>query len=129
MSFPTTPPPNTQPYTTAQGILDLLTNGESKSNISTKYESISGTIGDGGSDISISLGDITTGYNINILNKTTDTVLIAKLNDIANDQIKAINDTTLGTIGIDLTGQKFTSLYLSNSSGESINYEIVIQGE
>jgi hypothetical protein len=141
--FPDTPPPATDPYTTAQGILDALIEGYAKVTIEgiaidsviveapgvhENYETIVGTINNGLSNISIPLGDVSTGYAVSIINKTQDTLITMKLNGTDKDAINITNDINLGLLGVNISNLKFDSVHLSNASGENVDYEIIIKG-
>lgn len=142
MAFPITAPPSTGKYSTAQGILDALINGTAKvvidgveldgdviveaPGINTKYDVFSSTITNGQSDINIPFVNVTTAYNILILNKTTGTTLKVKLDGTGNTALLANNDND--EFGKALSGQNFDSIHLTNDSGSTITYEITISG-
>jgi hypothetical protein len=94
--------------------------------VNDKYETVSGTINDGQSNVTIPLGDVTTGYAIEILNLTSNTTFTASID--GGDAINITNNGALGRIGARLDNQKFTSCTISNSSGSNIDYEVIIQG-
>jgi hypothetical protein len=96
--------------------------------VNTKYAQISGTINNGLSNQAVNMGDVTTGYAFEIINKTTDTILKLKLNGTGNAEIHIVNNFTLGTIGLEFNNMKFTSMHLTNDSGSNIDYDIKIIG-
>jgi hypothetical protein len=141
MAFPTTPPPSTGEYTTAQGILAALIEGTAKMivagvslgsvvveapGVNDKYDVMAGTILNGATNSLIAFTNVLTGYNIQIINKTANTVLKAKLGGTSKPEILVNNNSD--EIGKSISGQKFTSIHLSNSSGSTISYEIIVTG-
>jgi len=96
--------------------------------VNTAIENVAGTINNGQSNVNIDMGDVTTGYGLAIINKTDDTTITMKLGGTDKDPINVSNSTSIGTLGVRISEQKFTSIHLSNASGSAVNYDIVIQG-
>ena len=90
---------------------------------SKTYKNITGTINDGQSNVSLSLNAMYN--NILIINKTTGKTLNVKLNETTNDNIGV--DTTYNN-PLSITNMDIYQVYLSNSSGVTITYQILLTG-
>jgi hypothetical protein len=90
--------------------------------VNSKYNTIEGSIADGITDQPVVFSSVTTGYQLLVTNDS-NTPMTFKINSTGNDA---------GTIGPGETFTtdlfKFTSLYISNSSGTAVDYRIRVEG-
>jgi len=95
----------------------------------TKYHSVTGSITSVATDVSLSMGSVTTAYSVTISNKTTESLLQVKLNTTSNDSIM-IGDLTSEDLLLtkSITKQKIDKIFLRNTSGKTISYDIDMQG-
>ena len=94
--------------------------------VNDKYDVFTGTINTATTDSAISFSDVTTGYAVQIVNQTSSTTLDVKFNGTGNSNIPIVNDTD--RIGKSFSDQNISSIHLSNTSGSTITYEIVLTG-
>ena len=90
------------------------------------YDVFTGTINTALTDQALTFSNVTTGYTVSILNKTDSTTLHVKLSGTGNDNIPIVNDTN--SIGKSFSEQNITSIHLSNTSGSTITYEVILSG-
>ena len=90
------------------------------------YDVFTGTINTALTDQALTFSNVTTGYAVQILNKTSSTTLHAKFSGTGNTNIPIVNDTD--SMGKSFTEQNITSIHLSNTSGSTITYEVILTG-
>ncbi len=90
-----------------------------------KYNSVEGTINDGVSNTSISLGNIRVVYQIEIINdsKTLNDDFTVKFNSTSSASITIKADESFT-----ISDMELTALYMSNSSGSNIDYRVRLLG-
>jgi hypothetical protein len=90
---------------------------------SKKYKVYSGTIVTGSTNTSLGLNAM---FNSGVfINKTTGKTLNVKLNKNTNDNIPI---DTVYTSPLTIDDMDITDVYLSNSSGDTITYLIILKG-
>jgi hypothetical protein len=87
------------------------------------YRVYAGTIANGQQNISLGIDQMFT--SISVTNKTSGKTLVVKLNSILNDELPV--DTTYLS-PLDMNDIDINNVYLSNTSGSSISYLIILMG-
>lgn len=98
----------------------------------TQYNTFVGTATTGAatttSTIELTMTSIDTAYAVQIINYTTSTTLQIKLDTSTNDSIHVQHDATDLVVGRVIDDQKFKKLFIRNTSGSDITYDIFVQG-
>lgn len=93
----------------------------------SRYEPIRATIADAITDAEILFPNLEgEGNKLAIVNRTPGTVLNVKINETTEPAIPVEHDSAGTIIGISLDNQDVSKLYLTNASGQSIDYTILV---
>ena len=90
----------------------------------TVYDTDEGSFADSTTDQSSGFTNVTTAWYISISNDSVADDISIKLNANTNDSI-----TIKGGESLILSGALMTALFLSNSSGNAVNYRVLMMGE